>query len=195
MKLLFATNNQHKLREIREIFGKDTEILGLQDVNIKEDIPETQDTLEGNAAQKARFIYERTGMDCFADDTGLEINALEGRPGVYSARYAGEGCSFEDNIQKVLAELEGIEDRKACFRCVICLIYKGEEYFFEGMIPGRITETKSGEAGFGYDPVFLPDGYNQTFAAMPAYVKNGISHRGRAVEKMAKKLAKKLASW
>lgn len=190
MKLLFATNNQHKLREIREIFGKDAEILGLHQVNITEEIPETQDTLEGNAAQKARFIFEKTGMDCFADDTGLEISALEGRPGVYSARYAGEECSFEDNIQKVLGELEGVTDRKACFRCVICLIYKGEEHFFEGMIPGQITETKNGDAGFGYDPVFRPEGYSQTFAEMPAYLKNGISHRGRAVEKMVKKLAR-----
>lgn len=186
MKLLFATNNQHKLKEVREILGRGIEVLSLADFGISEDIPETADTLVGNAAQKARFIHERTGMDCFADDTGLEINGLDGRPGVYSARYAGEGCSFDDNVNKVLEEMKEISDREAAFRCVICLIYQDKEYFFEGYIPGRITEEKKGTAGFGYDPIFLPDGYNQTFAEMPPYLKNGISHRGRAVEKMAK---------
>ncbi|MEI6434715.1 MAG: RdgB/HAM1 family non-canonical purine NTP pyrophosphatase [Bacteroidota bacterium] len=183
--LLFATNNPHKLREIREIMGKDVQILSLRDVNINEDIPETQDTIEGNAAQKARFIYEKTGMNCFADDTGLEIEALQGRPGVYSARYAGEGCSFDDNVDKILLELQGSENRKACFRCVICMIMEGNEYFFEGRINGAVIDVRRGKDGFGYDPVFVPDGHKQTFAEMPAWLKNGISHRGMAAEKMA----------
>jgi XTP/dITP diphosphohydrolase len=184
--LLFATNNQHKLREIREIMGADFRILSLHDVNLDIDIPETQETIEGNAVQKARFIYEKTGIDCFADDTGLEIDALDGRPGVYSARYAGEGCSFDDNIEKILQELSGKENRKAHFRSVICLILNGKEYLFEGRVDGVITTDRQGADGFGYDPVFLPDGYRQTFAEMPPYLKNGISHRGRAVEKMVK---------
>jgi XTP/dITP diphosphohydrolase len=182
--LLFATNNQHKLREIREIMGQAFQILSLKDAGLDIDIPETQETIEGNAVQKARFIHELTGMNCFADDTGLEIEALDGRPGVYSARYAGEGCSFDDNVSKILEELEGSENRRACFRCVICLILDGNEHLFEGRIDGEITTERSGMDGFGYDPVFRPDGHRQTFAEMPAYLKNGISHRGRAAEKM-----------
>lgn len=187
-KLLFATNNVHKLSEVREIAGKDHHVLSLKDVNFETEIPETQDTLEGNAAQKARFVYELTGINCFADDTGLEIDALKGRPGVYSARYAGEGCSFDDNVRKILNEMKGIENRKACFRCVVCLILDGDEYLFEGRIPGSITEKRDGDGGFGYDPVFLPDGHTMTFASMPAHLKNGISHRGIAVSKMFRKL-------
>ncbi|MBN1198927.1 MAG: RdgB/HAM1 family non-canonical purine NTP pyrophosphatase, partial [Bacteroidales bacterium] len=159
-------------------------LLSLKDVNLDADIPETRDTLEGNARQKAWFIYDKAGMDCFADDTGLEIEALGGRPGVFSARYAGEGCSFDDNVQKILEELEGIENRRACFRCVVCLILDGKEHLFEGKIPGVITLERHGEGGFGYDPVFLPDGHTMTFSEMPAYLKNGISHRGIAVSKM-----------
>lgn len=189
MKLLFATNNVHKLREVREIAGNDFQVLSLKDVNLDTEIPETQATLEGNAAQKARFVYGITGVDCFADDTGLEIDALDGRPGVYSARYAGEGCSFDDNVQKILDELQGIENRKACFRCVVCLILEGKEYLFEGRIPGIITEERSGEGGFGYDPVFLPDGHTMTFSEMPAHLKNGISHRGIAISKMFRSLS------
>lgn len=188
--LLFATNNEHKLREIKEIAGKNYLILGLHDVGITTEIPETQETLEGNARQKAWFIYEKTGMDCFADDTGLEIEALGGKPGVYSARYAGEGCSFDDNVQKVLEELEGTENRKACFRCMVCLILDGKEKLFEGRIPGVITKERGGEGGFGYDPVFLPDGSTMTFAEMPAHLKNGISHRGVAFSKMFRYLKK-----
>ena len=184
--LLFATNNQHKLREIQEIMGHEFRIRSLKDINLDIDIPETQETIEGNAAQKAWFIHDRTGMDCFADDTGLEIDALDGRPGVYAARYAGEGCSFEDNINKVLQEMEGVENRSACFRCVICLILGGKEHLFEGRINGIITTERNGVEGFGYDPVFLPNGFKQTFAEMPPYLKNGISHRGRAAEKMRK---------
>ncbi|MDP1623679.1 MAG: RdgB/HAM1 family non-canonical purine NTP pyrophosphatase [Bacteroidales bacterium] len=184
--LLFATNNSHKLREIQEIIGNEFRILSLKDVKLDIDIPETQETIEGNAVQKVRFVYELTGLNCFADDTGLEIDALNGRPGVYSARYAGEGCSFDDNINKILRELTGVENRKACFRCAICLITDGEEHIFQGRVNGVITTERKGTDGFGYDPVFLPDGHRQTFAMMPAYLKNGISHRGRAVEKMVK---------
>lgn len=186
--LLFATNNLHKLREIQEILGNEFRILSLKDVNLDIEIPETQETLEGNARQKAWFIHDHTGLNCFADDTGLEIESLDGRPGVFSARYAGEGCSFDDNIDKVLKELSGIENRKACFRSVICLIMDGRESVFEGRIDGVITGERSGSDGFGYDPVFLPDGHRQTFAEMPPYLKNGISHRGRAAEKMRKML-------
>lgn len=188
--MIFATNNQHKLKEIREIAGNDIEIMSLAETGFEGDIPESEETLEGNARQKARFIFEKTGMNCFADDTGLEIDALDGRPGVYSARYAGEGCSFADNIKKVLAELEGKDDRKAKFRCIICLIMDGEEFLFEGRIDGTITSEEKGDSGFGYDPVFIPGGYSQTFAEMPAYLKNGISHRGRAMQKMRRFLEK-----
>ena len=186
--LLFATNNDHKLRELREIMGQEFTVLSLRDVNVNTEIPETQETIEGNAIQKARFIHELTGSDCFADDTGLEVDALDGRPGVYSARYAGENCSFDDNIDKILEELSGSENRKACFRCVICLIMDGKEQLFEGRVDGIITRERHGNEGFGYDPVFLPDGQSQSFAEMPPYLKNGISHRGRAAEKMRKAL-------
>lgn len=188
--LLFATNNAHKLQEVREIAGNYYQILSLKEVNLDTDIPETQDTLEGNAVQKARFVYDKTGLYCFADDTGLEVEALEGRPGVYSARYAGDGCSFDDNVRKILEELTGFENRKACFRCVVCLILDGKEHLFEGSIPGEITTVRRGEGGFGYDPVFLPDGYIMTFAEMPSHLKNGISHRGIAVSKMFRFLKK-----
>lgn len=183
-ELVFATNNPHKLQEVREIMGNRFRILSLKDIDLDVEIPEDHDTIEGNATQKARFVFENTGMDCFADDTGLFIGALGGRPGVYSARYAGEACNFDDNIRKVLAELEGQENRKANFRCVVCLIYKGKEHHFEGKIDGVITRERKGKTGFGYDPVFLPDGHKQTFAEMPPYLKNGISHRGRAVSRM-----------
>lgn len=191
--LIFATNNQHKLREVREILGQTFNIVGLREMNIFEEIPETQDTIEGNAIQKARYIYEKTGMSCFADDTGLEIEALDGRPGVYSARYAGEGCSFADNVRKILLEMEGMTNRKAAFRCIFCLIMDGKEFLFEGKVNGQITLSSSGGEGFGYDPVFLPDGYRQTFAEMPPYLKNGISHRGRAAEKMKQYINSEIA--
>ena len=191
--LLFATNNLHKLQEVREILGNQFNVLSLKDVNLDVDIPETQETIEGNARQKATFIFDQTGQNCFADDTGLEIDSLGGRPGVYSARYAGEGCSFDDNIDKILGELSGMENRKACFRCVICLIINGEELLFEGRIDGVIVPERHGSDGFGYDPVFLPDGQRQTFAEMPAYLKNGISHRGKATDKMMKWLKSKMA--
>ncbi len=189
MQLIFATNNAHKLREIREIAGDNHTVLSLADVRIDTDIPETSDTLEGNAVQKARFIHERTGQDCFADDTGLEIDALDGRPGVYSARYAGEGCSFADNVRKVLKEMEGAAVRTARFRCVICLILDGREYLFEGRVEGEILTAPEGEGGFGYDPVFRPETSAVSFAVMSPEEKNRISHRGRAARAMTDFLA------
>lgn len=179
-ELIFATNNTHKIREIQEILGSSFIIKSLKETGIDTEIPETSDTLEGNASQKARFIYGLSGMNCFADDTGLEIDALGGRPGVYSARYAGPQCSFDDNIEKVLQEMKGISDRRARFRCVISLILEGTEFTFEGTVSGIILQSRRGTSGFGYDPLFLPDGYQQSFAEMPPYLKNGISHRGRA---------------
>lgn len=183
MKLLFATNNIHKLSEAKYIL-RSIEVLGLKDANVDIDIPEDYETLKENALQKARFIYQMTGMNVIADDTGLEIESLNGRPGVYSARYAGEGCSFEDNVKKVLKELKGIENRNAAFVTVVALIVSGQEYFFRGEVCGRITETSSCVEGFGYDPVFIPDGYDQTFAQMPASLKNSISHRAIAFQKV-----------
>ena len=189
MELLFATNNRHKLHEIIGIAGQDHTILSLADIGMEEEIPETSETLEGNAIQKARFVYERSGMNCFADDTGLEIDALGGRPGVYSARYAGEGCSFEDNVKKVLLEMKGEKFRAARFRCVICLVLDGREYLFEGRVDGAIMEQPEGSGGFGYDPVFRPDGHKESFATMSPVEKNRISHRGRAVTAMMEFLA------
>lgn len=183
-ELIFATNNAHKIREIQEILGSSFIIKSLKETGIDTEIPETCDTLEGNASQKARFIYGLSGMNCFADDTGLEIDALGGRPGVYSARYAGPQCSFDDNIEKVLQEMKGISDRRARFRCVISLILEGTEFTFEGTVSGIILQSRRGTSGFGYDPLFLPDGYQQSFAEMPPYLKNGISHRGRAATAM-----------
>jgi XTP/dITP diphosphohydrolase len=188
-ELVFATNNAHKLREIREMAGSHFRILSLADAGVDAEIPENQYTLEGNAREKARFIFEKTGRDCFADDTGLEIEALAGRPGVYSARYAGEGCSFDDNIAKVLKEMKTADNRNARFRCVVCLIFHGTEYLFEGNVKGTILRERRGAGGFGYDPIFLPDGYPTTFAEMPAHLKNGISHRGKAVTKMLRSFA------
>ena len=183
-KLVVATNNAHKLEEISAILGNEMELLSLKDIHCNADIPETADTLEGNARQKAMYIHENYGMDCFADDTGLEVEALNGAPGVFSARYAGDGHNSEANMQKLLKELEGKENRKAQFRTAICLIMEGKEYLFEGIVKGHIIEEKRGGAGFGYDPIFVPEGYNQTFAELGNDVKNTISHRARAVEKL-----------
>lgn len=183
-KLVVATNNAHKLEEISAILGNEMELLSLKDINCNADIPETADTLEGNARQKAMYIHENYGMDCFADDTGLEVEALNGAPGVFSARYAGDGHDSEANMQKLLKELEGKENRKAQFRTAICLIMEGKEYLFEGIVKGNIIEEKRGGAGFGYDPIFVPEGYDQTFAELGNDVKNTISHRARAVEKL-----------
>jgi XTP/dITP diphosphohydrolase len=183
-KWVFATNNLHKLQEIIEKTGNAFELLSLSELGFSGEIPEEADSLEGNAAQKAFFIYDRYGVNCFADDTGLEIDALKGAPGVYSARYAGEKCTFDDNIDKVLHELAGITNRKARFRTVIALVDNGRLVTFEGMIPGTITTGRKGTGGFGYDPVFMPDGYDRTFAEMSLAEKNAISHRALAVEKL-----------
>lgn len=184
MKLVFATNNQHKLDEVRKITAGNTEIVSLSDINCHEEIPETADTLEGNALQKARYIKEHFGYDCFADDTGLEVEALHNAPGVYSARYAGPGHDSEANMNKLLHEMEGKENRKARFRTVIALILEGQEYLFEGVVNGTITKEKKGGSGFGYDPIFMPDTYAQTFAEMGNDIKNRISHRAEAVKKL-----------
>ena len=183
-KLVVATNNAHKLEEIAAILGDEMELLSLKDIHCDADIPETADTLEGNARQKAMYIYENYGMDCFADDTGLEVEALNGAPGVYSARYAGDGHDSEANMQKLLHELEDKENRKAQFRTAICLILEGKEYLFEGIVKGEIIKEKRGGAGFGYDPIFVPEGHELTFAELGNNIKNTISHRARAVEKL-----------
>lgn len=184
MKLVFATNNQHKLDEVRKITAGYTEIVSLLDIDCHDDIPETADTLEGNALQKARFIKENFGYDCFADDTGLEVEALDNAPGVYSARYAGPGHDSEANMNKLLHDMEGKENRKARFRTVIVLILNGKEYMFEGIVNGTIIKEKRGGSGFGYDPIFVPDTYSQTFAEMGNEIKNQISHRAEAVRKL-----------
>lgn len=184
-KLVFVTNNSHKLREVKEILDEKFEIVSLHDLGIDEEIPETADTLEGNALQKARFVHASTQLDCFADDTGLEVDALQGAPGVYSARYAGENASFDDNMDKLLDALRENSNRKASFRTVIALILDNVEHLFEGSVEGIILNEKHGRDGFGYDPVFQPVEYKQSFAEMDASLKNSISHRGRAVEKLA----------
>lgn len=183
-KIVFATNNKNKLREMREIMDGIYEILSLDDIGCHEEIVEDADTIEGNAKIKADFVTDRYHIDCFADDTGLEVEALDGDPGVYSARYAGEHCSYQDNVDKLLAALNGIENRRACFRTAIALNLDGKSYLFEGRCDGVITTEAHGEGGFGYDPIFLPDGSELTFAEMPADEKNAISHRGRATQKL-----------
>ena len=180
--LVFATNNKHKIREVSEMLDGVVEVKSLADVGLSGDIPETSDTLQGNALQKAQWVWERVGMDCFADDTGLEVDVLGGAPGVYSARYAGEHCSFDDNIDKLLTALDGKTNRKADFRTVICLMEQGVPRYFEGRVDGVILTERYGSEGFGYDPVFMPDRFAVSFAEMPLDVKNQISHRGRAVK-------------
>jgi XTP/dITP diphosphohydrolase len=182
--LVFATNNTHKLDEVRKITQGLVDILSLSEIDCHDDIPETADTLEGNAILKARYIKENFGYDCFADDTGLEVEALDNAPGVYSARYAGPGHNAEANMKKLLSEMQDKENRKARFRTVIALILDGKEYIFDGVINGQIITEKKGSAGFGYDPVFMPDGYAETFAELGDDIKNDISHRARAVNKL-----------
>ena len=185
MKLVFATNNRHKLDEVRAILGNKIEILSLNDIDCHDDIPETADTLEGNALIKARYIHEKFGVDCFADDTGLEVEALNGEPGVYSARYAGEDCNPEANMYKLLQNLTGENNRNAQFRTVIALIINGEEKLFNGIVKGTISREKMGNAGFGYDPIFIPEGFSESFAQMTSEMKNSISHRYRATEELS----------
>ena len=192
MKLVFATNNSHKLSEIRAILGQEMEILSLSDIGCHDDIPETADTLQGNALIKARWVKERYGYDCFADDTGLEVTALGGGPGVHTARYAyPDRHDPEANTQKLLASLQGNTDRTAQFRTVIALILNGDEHLFEGIVRGEITTEKRGTEGFGYDPVFAPENMGKTFAELGTDVKNTISHRARAVAKLAAFLKEK----
>ena len=191
MKLIFATQNKNKAAEIQKLMPEGIEILTLQDIDCQDDIPETAPTLEGNAQLKARWISEKYKVNCFADDTGLEVFALNGAPGVISARFAGEQRSDSDNMQKLLADLSEQSDRSAQFRTAICLILDGEEFLFEGIVTGRIREDKQGENGFGYDPIFEPEGLNRTFAQMNMEEKNQLSHRARAFAKMIAFLATK----
>lgn len=186
MKICFATNNSKKIEEVKAAFGSDYTIVSLAEIGCNEELPETGDTLDHNAFQKARYVYEKYGVGCFADDTGLEVEALNGAPGVYSGRYAGEPRSDERNIEKLLKEMKGESNRKARFRTVIALIDGGKEYAFEGVAEGEILSEKSGSGGFGYDPVFRPMGYEKTFAELSMEEKNRISHRGKAVQALVK---------
>lgn len=172
------------MEEIRELIPSSVKLISLSDLQCNEDIPETELTLEGNARLKARYVHDRHHCNCFADDTGLEIEALKGKPGVFSARYAGEHCSFADNVNKVLREMQGKANRKAHFRTVICLIEDGKEYLFEGICKGEILYTPIGKEGFGYDPIFRPEGHELSFAEMDMQTKNHISHRGLAIQKL-----------
>lgn len=188
MELIFATQNRNKANEIQKMLPESIKIKTLADIGCEEDIPETANTLEGNATQKSVYVVEKFSVDCFADDTGLEIQALNGEPGVFSARYAGPQKKAEDNMDLVLSKLQGVEDRRAQFRTVISLIIAGEEIQFEGAVQGVITKEKSGTEGFGYDPIFKPDGYEKTFSEMDMEEKNAISHRGIAVRKLVEYL-------
>ncbi len=182
--IVFATNNKHKIEEIQAILGNYIRIIPLSETGCTEEIPETSLTIEGNAVQKAMYIFEKYHVGCFADDTGLEVEALGGRPGVKSARYAGPGHDFDANVTKLLKELQGQLSRRARFKTVISLVTRDHEMIFEGIINGIITTERRGKGGFGYDPVFIPDGYEQTFAEMPAELKNAISHRAIATRKL-----------
>lgn len=193
MKIVFATNNAHKLNELRQIAGTNLRLLSLNDINCHDDIPETGNTLQDNALQKARYISEKYGVDCFADDTGLEVDCLGGAPGVHSARYApGEGHDAEANTRLLLENMRGSSDRTARFRTVIALILDGKEYLFEGKVEGVITDAPAGDGGFGYDPVFMPDGWDRTFAQATPEQKNAVSHRGRAVAALMQFLLEKI---
>jgi XTP/dITP diphosphohydrolase len=183
MKLVFATNNLHKLKEIRAAVNSSIKIAGLNEIGIKEEIPETASTLKGNAIQKAKYIYKKIGTSCFADDTGLEVEALNNRPGIYSARYAGEACIAENNVRKLLSEMSGVLNRKANFRTVIAFIHEEQIHCFEGIVKGVIASETRGTKGFGYDPVFIPEGLEKTFAQMSLDEKNKISHRSKALQK------------
>ena len=184
MKLIFASQNKNKVLEVKSLMPPSIELLSLSDINFNDDIEETESTIEGNALLKARTIYTKTHMNCFADDSGLLIDALNGSPGVYSARYAGEPKNDEANLQKVLHQLSGIENRKAHFKTVMALIINGKEFLYEGIINGSIISNKKGTNGFGYDPIFVPDGYSKTFAELDFQEKSTISHRALALQKM-----------
>lgn len=184
-KLVFATNNSHKISEVSAILGSEFNLLNLKEVGIFTDLPENENTIEGNALSKARFVYEKSGNDCFADDTGLFVDSLKGEPGVYSARYAGEECNSEENIKKLLHNIEGKSSRKAHFKTIVALIIGGREYTFEGIINGEILTEKHGNKGFGYDPVFRPEGYSLSFAEMSPDLKNKISHRALAIKALS----------
>ena len=188
MKLVFATANQNKANEIQSLIPPSIEVLTLNDIHCSEEIPETQANIEGNASQKAFYVYNKYQHNCFADDTGLEVDALDGRPGVFSARYAGESKSAEDNMSKILLEMKGISNRKALFKTIISLVINGEEKQFEGVVSGVILSQRQGEKGFGYDPIFLPDGFTMSFAEMDSSQKNKISHRAIAVNKLVEYL-------
>lgn len=190
-QMVFATNNAHKLSEVQAVLGDRFRLVTLAECGITEEIPEDAPTLEGNALRKARYVHERTGADCFADDTGLEVDALDGAPGVHSARYATDGHDFAANNRLLLRNLAGAADRSAHFRTVIALILDGREYLFEGRVDGRIAESEAGCGGFGYDPLFVPEGFDRTFAEMGADEKNAISHRGRAVRRLVEFLQSK----
>jgi XTP/dITP diphosphohydrolase len=192
MKIVFATQNQNKVKEIASILPNSIEIVSLADINCHQDIPETSPTIEGNAIQKATYVQEHFNLNCFADDTGLEIEALNGEPGVYSARYAGEAKNAEANMNKVLEKLNNQSNRKARFKTVIALIINNKLHTFEGVVNGNITENKKGEKGFGYDPIFIPEGYTQTFAELSLEEKNTISHRAIATKKLIDFLQKSL---
>jgi XTP/dITP diphosphohydrolase len=183
-QLIFATNNPHKLEEIRNAVGKQFTILSLSDIGFMDDIPETAETLEGNASLKSNYIFQRYKKDCFADDTGLEVDALNGKPGVHSARYSGPGHDHQKNIEKLLFELKGEKSRQARFRTVISLILDGKETIFEGIVNGKIAKEKHGDKGFGYDPVFIPEGFTKSFAETDLLEKNELSHRGKAIRKL-----------
>jgi XTP/dITP diphosphohydrolase len=188
-QLVFATNNLHKIKEVSFMLGGKVELLSLNNINCSVDIPETAATLEGNALLKARYVYENYGLNCFADDTGLEVEVLNNEPGVYSARYAGEEKDSQANMQKLLQKLEGKENRKACFRTVIALILYEKEHLFEGIVHGEIIKERQGNFGFGYDPVFVPEGYVKTYAELGNDVKNAISHRAMAINKLCEFLS------
>lgn len=192
MKLILASNNQHKLNEVKALLSEKHEILSLKDINYSKEIPETASSLEGNAEIKALTIYEAAGISSFADDTGLEVEALNNQPGVYSARYAGEEQNSEKNLELLLKNMENISNRKARFRTDICLVHDGNIFHFEGIVNGKISYKAKGEAGFGYDPVFIPEGYDKSFAEMPSGIKNKISHRSRAVRKLIDFINKEL---
>jgi XTP/dITP diphosphohydrolase len=190
MKLVFATNNPNKVAEVQKMLSNTIELLSLKDINCFDEIEETESTLEGNAKLKAAYITQKFGYNCFADDTGLEVESLNGKPGVYSARFAGEPRNSENNMKKLLSVLKDIENRKAQFRTSICLNLDGEEFLFEGVCKGEILKEKQGKKGFGYDPIFKPEGFNRSFAEMTSQEKNKISHRGIAMQKLVSFLDK-----